>query len=146
MKRRLAKPVLRDHRGQHSICLDRSLWLAQVLLEPKQVLGELATVQRPGVSVQQRQDRRDLGATGLESELLDAHTSSVTAVAFSPDGSRLVAATWERGVQLWDVRRREALSQLMLGAKVGQIAWGAGGIAAATPVGPMLLVVTERNV
>jgi hypothetical protein len=42
--------------------------------------------------------------TGQLKFTLKGHTSSVTSVAFSPDGQRLASGSWDKAVNLWDAK------------------------------------------
>jgi WD40 repeat protein len=42
-------------------------------------------------------------ATGKELRVLRGHTDRVISVAFSPDGKRLVTASWDKTARIWDV-------------------------------------------
>ena len=43
---------------------------------------------------------------------LKGHTNDVTAVALSPDGSRLYSGSWDKTVIVWDARTGERLHTL----------------------------------
>jgi WD40 repeat protein len=45
-------------------------------------------------------------------QTLEGHTSSVSSVAFSPDGKQVVSGSWDRTVQLWDVATGAPLQTL----------------------------------
>ena len=51
-------------------------------------------------------------ASGDELHTLGDHEESITAAAFSPDGTRLVSASGDRRLMLWDVRRGRRLATL----------------------------------
>jgi WD40 repeat protein len=42
------------------------------------------------------------GSVGMPSSTLDGHTDYVHAVAWSPDGTRLVSGSGDRTVRVWD--------------------------------------------
>lgn len=48
-------------------------------------------------------------------------------------------------VRLWDARRRAPVSQLALGSAVTALAWGAGGIAAGTRAGEVVVLAVIRR-
>ena len=54
-------------------------------------------------------------ATGLEVAVLKGHTSRVIAAHFSPDGSRVVTASWDNTARVWDARTGRSLSSLPCG-------------------------------
>ena len=53
--------------------------------------------------------------TGLEVAVLKGHTSRVIAAHFSPDGSRIVTASWDNTARVWDARTGRSLSSLPCG-------------------------------
>ena len=61
--------------------------------------------------VQQPEDLEFLHSPALpwsaEYQTLEAHSDSVTSVTFSPDGSLLATASWDKSIRLWDSRSGE---------------------------------------
>jgi WD40 repeat protein len=50
--------------------------------------------------------------TGEQLRELQGHTRTVTSVAFSPDGSRIVSGSLDSSVRVWDARTGEHLREL----------------------------------
>jgi Tol biopolymer transport system component len=50
--------------------------------------------------------------TGAEIKTLGAISNWITSLAFSPDGKRLVAGTWESGIKIWEVQSGGELKTL----------------------------------
>jgi WD40 repeat protein/serine/threonine protein kinase len=56
--------------------------------------------------------------TGVELESMPndpehvEHTGVISSLAFSPDGSRLATASWDRSIRLWDVEKRQRIATL----------------------------------
>ncbi|CCA77815.1 related to WD40-repeat protein (notchless protein) [Serendipita indica DSM 11827] len=48
-------------------------------------------------------------------ESLRGHSHRITAVAFSPDGSRIVSSSWDRTIRLWDAETGEMLGEPLVG-------------------------------
>ncbi|QEL13456.1 WD40 repeat domain-containing protein [Limnoglobus roseus] len=51
--------------------------------------------------------------SGTEIFVLNGHTDSVTAVAFSPDGSRIVTGSEDKTARVWDAKTGTELLALM---------------------------------
>src|SRR5262249_44767049 len=66
-------------------------------------LVEVNGQQRKGFLVTERVARVHDADTGAEVHVLRGHGDQVNSVAFSPDGKRLVTASWDGTARLWDV-------------------------------------------
>ena len=42
-------------------------------------------------------------ALGLLSEKTNAHSSTITSVAFSPDGTKIVSGSYDKTIKVWDI-------------------------------------------
>ena len=58
---------------------------------------------------------------------LDRHTDVVRSLAFTPDGSSLVSASWDGTVKLWDTGSHELKMTLAHAAEVDLVTWSADG-------------------
>jgi WD40 repeat protein/serine/threonine protein kinase len=54
-------------------------------------------------------------STGLEVAVLRGHTNRVISAHFSPDGGRIVTASWDNTARVWDARTGRSLSSLPCG-------------------------------
>ena len=67
-------------------------------------------------------------ATGTNILTYRGHSSKVNAVAWSPDGTRIVSASDDRTVQVWDAATGETLYTYRGHAKeVSSVAWSPNG-------------------
>ena len=51
----------------------------------------------------------------LLSEKTDAHSLSITSVAFSPDGTKIVSGSYDQTIKVWDSGALLPLKSLLLG-------------------------------
>lgn len=72
---------------------------------------------------------------------LTGHTGLVDAVAWSPDNTKLVSASWDGTARIWDVDTGEQITQIPHPDQVIAVAWSVDGqtVATATWGGPILL-------
>ena len=56
--------------------------------------------------------------------LFRSHTHSVTSVAFSPDGRRIVSGSWDMTLRLWDAASGQGIQVFQLGTRVEAVACG----------------------
>jgi WD40 repeat protein len=73
---------------------------------------------------------------GEPARALEGHTGPVTSVAWIGSGRRLLSASWDRSVRLWDVRRHRAIGQVAGFAHIVRDLAADGGRAAAAAWGP----------
>jgi len=57
-----------------------------------------------------------------QTALLDGHSHTVNAVAFSPDGRTLASASADGSVQLWEPRDGSLIASVRLGTRVAALA------------------------
>ena len=74
-----------------------------------------------------------------ELQQLEGHTDYVTAVAFSPDGSLLASASWDKTVRLWQVSTGQQVQQLEEPRTVTEIKFTANGQSLLTNHGHILI-------
>lgn len=75
--------------------------------------------------------------------MLADHFGPVNAVAFSPDGRRLVSGADDRSIRLWDVARGAPVCAFGVGSMVCSLAWRGERIAAGLATAWALLSVEE---
>ena len=84
-----------------------------------------------------------------KTQILSGHVDGVTAVAWSPDGSRIVTGSDDATIRVWDAVTGEGLFSLEHGSKVRSVAWSPDGsrIATGSAVGVWVWdAVTGENV
>ena len=62
-----------------------------------------------------------------KTQILSGHVDGVTAVAWSPDGSRIVTGSDDATIRVWDAVTGEGLFSLEHGSKVRSVAWSPDG-------------------
>jgi WD40 repeat protein len=55
------------------------------------------------------------GALGLLSEKTNAHSTWISSVAFSPDGTKIVSGSWDKTIKVWDSGAPEPSKSPLLG-------------------------------
>jgi WD40 repeat protein len=59
-----------------------------------------------------RSRRRSLESNGISVTVLHGHSDSVVSAAFSPDGTRIVTASWDKTARIWDVATGEEITAI----------------------------------
>lgn len=101
-----------------------------VLLSLQAVLG---TYGADGTATPEAQDvlRRAVQASHRQ-QTLRGHTAPLRRVVFSPDGSRLATASWDKTTRVWDARTRQELLSLPHPDRVTAVAYSPDGSRLAT--------------
>lgn len=86
-------------------------------------------------------------ATVVQTAVFAGHTDTVLALAFSPDGSRLVSISQDGSLRIWDVEGRAGLHTLNLPAAPRSVAYSHNGqfLAVGTAEGGVLLLDAATN-
>jgi WD40 repeat protein len=82
--------------------------------------------------------------TGADIASFEGHQRTVLALAFSPDGTRLLSGSSDRTMRLWSIESKEQLDQFALAISYGNLAGGDVSSVAFTPDG--LYALSARRV
>jgi WD40 repeat protein len=66
---------------------------------------------------------------------LEGHSDAVTAVHFSPDGSKLASASWDKKVMVWDPRTKSPVQTISVGGYVSDLAFSPDEVYLKTNIG-----------
>jgi WD40 repeat protein len=104
-----------------------------VLLAVEAMPDEAASVQRPHVTEAELQ--LDNANRGLKERLMLAHEDTVRAARFSPDGTRIVTASFDKTARIWDAGSGKELARLAHEEKVYAAAFSPDGTKIVTASG-----------
>jgi WD40 repeat protein len=78
-------------------------------------------------------------STGARLHTLEGHSYVVTAVQFSPDGSKLASASWDRKIMVWDLNGISPIETINVEGHVSDLAFSADGFYLKTNTGSFKL-------
>jgi WD40 repeat protein len=78
-------------------------------------------------------------STGAHLHTLEGHSDEVNAVQFSPDGSKLVSASSDKKVMVWDMNTNSLVQTIDVGGYVSDLAFSPDGFYLKTNTGSFKL-------